>query len=151
MVEDPEVFLVPMGWPSKGVRAKLCRKGHRKLRKHKATLGYSSALETSGRSRTGRTIRAAKRRPYILARYHDEDHRWPRRPALGRWLLELPLHSRVPVAHLNGDTLDFRLNNLVPRETEKQIKRHENAKARKALAAERRAARARGRARNRTA
>ena len=57
----------------------------------------------------------------MFARYRDRATGKEVRPELGRWLLD----SEVPVAHLNRDPLDFRLENLVAQETDRQKAVHQ--------------------------
>jgi len=129
VANDEEVFEVPVGRSRKGIRAKLCKTGYAKLLKHFAKLQYR---KSEGKSTRGDPLRASshiKRNPYIFARYRDAATGKDLRTELGRWLLD---SRELPVIHLNGDSLDFRLDNLKPQESARQKARHERAAAKRA-------------------
>jgi hypothetical protein len=124
MVEDPEVFLVPVGKLSRNVQAKLCEVGFVRLLERKASL-YPRKVK----KRSPIDPRRVYRHNYIHVRYCDAvTGNDDLRQELGRWLLNSGL---IPVAHLNGDPLDFRLENLVARETAAKREKREAAAARR--------------------
>jgi len=138
MTSQPEVFHVPVGRTKSGVKVTLCSSGLAKLQTHAAKVQYRTA---EGRVVTGepwlhvRKIKRVKRIPYLFARFVDGTTGKTARPELGKFLLG----ASLPVAHLNGDRLDFRLENLEARETGKQkarrIKAQEKREARERKAA----------------
>ncbi len=123
-----KVFLVPVGLAKNARNAKLCAVGNAKLIKHGATLQYRQSEELTFHANPYRDDRAIKRRPYIFARYCDPATEKVTRPEFGKWLL----NSKLPVAHRNHDLLDFRLENLEARETEKQKAVHKRAALKRA-------------------
>jgi hypothetical protein len=132
-----KVYLVPVGLSKQ--RVTLCSVGYSKLLKNKAKLQYKKAEGIKAHGGRLYDDLVIKRSPYIFARYCDSATGKEVRPELGRWLLA----SKLPVTHLNGKPLDFRLKNLVAQETGKQVIRHAKATvkriAREELAAKRKA------------
>jgi hypothetical protein len=124
-MSEPTNYLVSVGLPKHGLNAIVCETAHAKI------VESGAKLETA----------ATKRTAYIRARFLNEGGN-VERVELGKWLLS----SSLPVLHLNGEFLDFRIANLEARETDKQRKRRERAavrrvehEARKAKAAAKRA------------
>jgi hypothetical protein len=132
MKANAKFYFVPVGRPSKGVRVKLCKIGYAKLQKHSAKVQYKKA-EGKVHSLRNPDKQRIKRQPYIRARYLDWATGKEVRPELGRWLLD----SEIPVAHINGDLLDFRLKNLLARETPRQEAVHKRAAEKRAKREER--------------
>jgi hypothetical protein len=138
---------VPVGLPKRGINALLCEVGNAKRQEHAAKLEPRKA---EGRVTLGsvwldeRDVRRVKKKPNIRARFLDVNTGKVVRLELGRWLLG----SSIPVAHKNGDPLDFRIENLEARETEKQRKRSEGAAAKRAKREAKKAERAAKRAKH---
>ena len=132
-----KTYLVPIGPKKRGINATLCEIGYAKVEQHAAKLQY--------RKSEGKVLRLCqrlhvegadlKRKPYIFARFIAPATGKTKRPELGRWLLD----SELPVIHLNGDPLDFRVANLAAQETQRQKERRELAAARRAERDERKA------------
>jgi len=97
--------------------------GYSKLLRHAAKLQYKRAEGIKDHASPFRHRLRIKGIPYVFARYRDRDTGKEVRPELGRWLLD----SGLPVAHLNRDPLDFRLENLVAQETDRQLAVHQRA------------------------
>jgi hypothetical protein len=144
MQTNAKIFLVPVGRPGKNVKVKVCKAGYAKLQAHAASLQYKKAegIRKDHHPLNFDPLRI-KRTPYVFARFTDRATGKTTRPELGRWLL----NSQLPVSHINDEPLDFRLENLVAQETDKQKRIHEQAalkraasEARKARWAEKRAA-----------
>lgn len=122
MPENEKTFEVTVGRPKKGVKVTLCAAGHAKLIAHAAKLQYRKAEGTT-RSQIS-SSRHVKRNPYIFVRYRALVAGSETRPELGRWLLD---SEKIPVVHLNGNPLDFRIENLQARESDRQRARRERA------------------------
>ena len=146
-MNSPKTYLVPVGLKKRGINATLCEAGNAMVQEYAAKLEYKKA---ESRITIGsvwldeRDVTRVKKKPYIRARLLDVNTGKVVRLELGRWLLG----SEIPVAHKNGDLLDFRIENLEARETERQQKRHECAAARRAKREAKKAARAAKRAKH---
>jgi hypothetical protein len=118
---------VPVGLSKKNVSVMVCAAGLAKLQAHAAKVQYrtSQGIVTAGNFWYTDTL--VKRVPYVFARFTDPATGRTARPELGKFLLG----ATLPVAHLNADPLDFRIENLEERATEKQIKRAATAHARR--------------------
>jgi hypothetical protein len=129
MKANAKFFFVPVGKRSKGVLAKLCQIGYAKLQKYEASLQYrkSEGIKIDHHPLNPDPLRI-KKKPYVFARHRDPASGKETRPELGRWLRD----SRIPVAHLNGDPLDFCIENLVAQETAKQLAVHQRAALKRA-------------------
>ena len=115
-------FQVPVGLGKKKVNVVVCAAGLTKIQAHAAKVQYRKAEGCVSHGNPWYDLRGdvtVQRVPYIFARYLDPATGRTARPELGKFLLG----SSIPVAHFNGDPLDFRIENLEPRQTEKQIKR----------------------------
>ncbi|MCU1240990.1 MAG: hypothetical protein JWO71_1716 [Candidatus Acidoferrum typicum] len=130
-----EVFSVPVGRTKSGKAVTLCATGLARVKAHAAKVQYRSAdghITIGNLWKHATNVRRIKRVPYIFARFVDPATGKTARPQLGKFLLG----ASLPVAHKNGDSLDFRLENLEARETERQ-------KARRITAQEKRETRER--------
>ena len=139
MKANAKFYFVPVGLPRNGFQplAKLCEIGHAKMQKFEASLQCRKAEGVKKDAHFANPDPLhIKRIPYIFARFTDPATGKATRPELGRWLL----NSQLPVSHINGEPLDFRLENLVAPETDKQKRIHEQA-ALKRAASEARTAR----------
>jgi hypothetical protein len=122
---------VPVGLSKKNVSVKVCAAGLTKLHAHAAKIQYRKA---EGRVTHGNFWRDAhndtivRRTPYVFARFISPVTGRTARPELGKFLLG----ASLPVAHLNADPLDFTLENLEARTTEKQKQRAATAQAKRA-------------------
>lgn len=117
-----EVFSVPVGRTKSGKTVTLCRAGLEKLQSHGAKVQYRCAegrISSGNPMITAKNVRWVKRVPYFFARFIDPVTGKTARPQLGKFLLG----ASLPVAHKNCDSLDFRLENLEARESERQKKR----------------------------
>jgi hypothetical protein len=132
---DSKCFFVPIGKPIKGVQpqAMVCGEGRAKLEAHDATLHYKKAEQLCVHGAWRDTIELKKARPRIRAKHRDKATGKTVRKELGRFLLG----SKLPVAHLNNDPLDFRLENLVAQETDRQKAIHQRAAEKRATRKER--------------
>ena len=122
MSDDEEVFFWPVGKVSQNVQAMFCYEGFGRFLEQVAGLQRRKARKVS------KVPNKVYLREYIQIRYRDESAGRDVRTELGKWLLNSGL---VPVAHLNGHPLDFRLVNLEARETERQVNRHTIASAKR--------------------
>jgi hypothetical protein len=114
--------LIPVGLPKRGINVTVCEVGYAKIQDAAAKLDPVKAEgKVNGRPSWNDSLEVRKK-PYIRARFLDDNAKVVR-PELGRWLLG----STLPVAHINGNPLDFRICNLEARETDKQRKRREGA------------------------
>jgi hypothetical protein len=132
-------YQVRVGTKKRGINVTLCEAGHAKLERFAAKVQYKKGdgevLMMMTSIRLHRPVNVIKGKPYVFARFVDPATGKTTRPELGRWLLE----SELPVGHLNGDLLDFRLSNLEPSETKRQQIRRERAAGRRAVREEKKA------------
>jgi hypothetical protein len=124
-------FQVPVGLSKKKINVMVCAAGLAKLQAHAAKVQYRKAEGHVTRGNPWYDAQgdiAVQRVPYIFARFVDPTTGKTARPELGKFLLG----ASQPVVHINSEPLDFRLENLEARATEKQIKRAATAQARRA-------------------
>jgi len=118
---------VPVGLSKKNVSVTVCSAGLAKLQAHAAKVQYRVSEGIVTRGNWWYNDKMVKRVPYIFARFISPATSKTSRPELGKFLLG----ATLPVTHLNADPLDFRLENLAARQTEKQMKRAAGAQAKR--------------------
>jgi hypothetical protein len=106
MTEAPNTIELKIGLTCK--TARVCAEGRARIKAVNGVLGYKSSDRVEETTLTTEHIVA--RKPYVFCRFTSPTTGKMTRPELGRFLL----NAERSVRHINGDPLDFRIENLEP-------------------------------------